>query len=385
MSYEQVQEILDSQQNKATRAKHNDKISGTILILHEIAKNLRWKRKQEGIYSFEMDNSQPYCTSPCFEAHRLVEEFMILANQGVAEFLIEKYPELTPFRYQLPPDDDDLKEWFQHNEEAVKSSFYFRQFKGVFDKFARPECSEENTDAIEQHTREAGQPTDDQDRELSDKKVSQEVIKSPVSKIPVLFNALKAAAESHDLNKIKSFIGTESLHPQHHLAMIRWFYIQNSARFTSGVKNMPQEIAHYSLQIPAYVQFTSPIRRFMDLVIHRFVKAALDGSEPPYSENEMCSITDSINKLTAKRYHRACNLLKTTVLFQEPFFVPCFIKDFDHNGISLSSPYLYGLRKRTKNITYSSLCVIDKPDDSKSQVRILKIKITNPLNLQPIF
>ena len=49
-----------------------------------------------------------------------------------------------------------------------------------------------------------------------------------------------------------------------------------------------QDIAcHFSLKLPVYVQFTSPIRRFMDIVIHRFVTAALDSEDSPYTPEEV--------------------------------------------------------------------------------------------------
>jgi len=49
-----------------------------------------------------------------------------------------------------------------------------------------------------------------------------------------------------------------------------------------------QDIAcHFSLKLPMYVQFTSPIRRYMDLVIHRFVAAALDNESTPYTLEEV--------------------------------------------------------------------------------------------------
>ncbi|PKL43712.1 MAG: hypothetical protein CVV41_08045 [Candidatus Riflebacteria bacterium HGW-Riflebacteria-1] len=53
---------------------------------------------------------------------------------------------------------------------------------------------------------------------------------------------------------------------------------------------------HYSLGLSAYTQATSPLRRYSDLLIHRQIKAAINGQPPLYSQNELAQavlISDS--------------------------------------------------------------------------------------------
>ncbi len=47
---------------------------------------------------------------------------------------------------------------------------------------------------------------------------------------------------------------------------------------------------HFALNLPAYIHFTSPIRRYADLVNHRMLVAALNGSPFPYSPSEMIAL-----------------------------------------------------------------------------------------------
>ncbi len=57
-----------------------------------------------------------------------------------------------------------------------------------------------------------------------------------------------------------------------------------------------QPYGHFGLASPAYLHFTSPIRRYPDLVVHRTLWAVLEGHPPPYTEEELEAIATHVNE-----------------------------------------------------------------------------------------
>jgi ribonuclease R len=55
-------------------------------------------------------------------------------------------------------------------------------------------------------------------------------------------------------------------------------------------------LGHYGLNAPTYVHFTSPIRRYADLVLHRQVRSKLQKRPAPYEKHDIAEVCGYINR-----------------------------------------------------------------------------------------
>ncbi len=144
-------------------------------------------------------------------AHMLIEDFMIAANEAVAEFLTEKgYPFL--YRIHETPDVNKLRELLEF---------------------------------------------------LPLENIKMEIPEEPT---PQFYQALLETLKDHPLGYL-----------YHHLLL----------RTLKQAKYSPQNVGHFGLASTCYCHFTSPIRRYPDLVVHRTLKRALRNKKPPYFEDEL--------------------------------------------------------------------------------------------------
>jgi len=120
------------------------------------------------------------------------------------------------------------------------------------------------------------------------------------------YSFLYRVHETPDLNKLKQlseiFLAygieiefPEEITPQFFQELISKFagkpyaYLLNSLllRSLKQAKYSPENVGHFGLASECYCHFTSPIRRYPDLVVHRTLKKALRKKKSPYREDEL--------------------------------------------------------------------------------------------------
>jgi exoribonuclease R len=119
--------------------------------------------------------------------------------------------------------------------------------------------------------------------------------------------------------------------------------MMQAAYFPSGAYS-PPEYAHYGLATPIYTHFTSPIRRYADVIVHRLLSAALSIDPLPgdYEDLDgMRKLCDVMNKrhLMSQLAGRASGSLHTNLFFRRRVVVEAaLVLRVRANGVALLVP-----------------------------------------------
>jgi len=235
LTYPEAQKIIDGQDASLHQIPHD--VKETIGALSALAQRRRKLRLSDASFDHWSNSDDG---GEDFEAHELVEEMMLLTNEEIAKFLSQQNPERVPLRTQLPPKDHKLGDWFRQYGQFVKYSLFLRGF-----------YPEETLT-----------------------KMAKEAITSEASEFKVqesVWSELCNAAETEDQAKLHKLICNESNHPQLAVANSQFRRIQPKSQYVCESDQPKENVVHFSLGMRCYTHFTSPIRRYVDVQVHRLV------------------------------------------------------------------------------------------------------------------
>lgn len=221
-----------------------DNLKEAVLILDRIASKLRKKRFASGAISFDRpemkvevdEKGRPVRVyqKVSKEANWLIEEFMLLANRSVAEFVAKgcKYPAVP---------GTGLGYLCISQEEAAKAAARSRAKTFVYRIHDEP--NQEKLEGLRSFIHNFGY---EMGSTANGKEISREL------------NTLFAAAkDTPEYNAIEML----------------------SLRTMAKARYSTDNIGHYGLAFKYYTHFTSPIRRYPDMMVHRLLAMYLAGAD----------------------------------------------------------------------------------------------------------
>ena len=234
MTYTQVQGVLDG--NAETRAEFADLVP-EFERMYELALKLNAKRHRRGSIDFDLPepviqfdpdgNMEAVVRSQRGWSHRLIEEFMLSANECVATW-IERQNVPSVYRIHEIPDPKRIVDF----EETASQFGYSLGFSSLPVK--RIQTKGDRRDA----------------RGTNRQAKTHEVAESiPVT--PQMYQKLTAKIAGTPEERILSYLMLRSL---------------KQARYSE------KNVGHFALASPSYTHFTSPIRRYPDLIVHRLLR-----------------------------------------------------------------------------------------------------------------
>jgi len=124
--------------------------------------------------------------------------------------------------------------------------------------------------------------------------------------IPALFRNHQARAAAPDRSELMGIIQGALQGPVQNLDLIR----QQTHLLLEKAAYGASLLGHYGLNLPAYLHFTSPIRRYADLATHRQIKAFLLGEPFPHTKEEMEVLALHINEVLQEEKEATSQHLK---------------------------------------------------------------------------
>jgi ribonuclease R len=246
MTYTDVNAILEG--DESIRSRYAPLVEN-FLLMRELALLLNHKRERRGAIDFDLPEPEiefdefglmkAITRSERNFAHRLIEEFMLTANESVAGYL-ESKGVAALYRIHEKPDPRRVLDF-----EQVAAAFGYSLGVGPIPVRKFHYTDDRRPGRRDGRSGRGGQ----QRREIE--------IPEEIHITPRMYQKLTKKIAGTAEERILSYLMLRSL---------------KQARYSE------ENTGHFALAAPVYTHFTSPIRRYPDLIVHRILKQVLHAS-----------------------------------------------------------------------------------------------------------
>jgi ribonuclease R len=268
MTYTDVNAILDGDEHLRRRYAP---LAENFDLMYELAQILNRKRVRRGSIDFDMPEPviefdelgmmKGVSRSQRNWAHRLIEEFMLSANETVAGHLEQRVASI--YRIHEKPDPKKIYEF-----ENTAASFGYSLGVGALP------------------VKRVQMRADKRTHRGSGRSAPMIELPEEVHVTPRMYQKLVQKISGKPEERILSYLMLRSL---------------KQARYSEVNEG------HFALAAPSYTHFTSPIRRYPDLIVHRILKAVLreSGQETDGSAVRHTPVASAWTKPTEKMEKKA--------------------------------------------------------------------------------
>lgn len=291
LSYEEVQEFFNSQ----TVTPRIKRVADSLLLARELATVLTKRRAIDGSLDFDLPEAKIILNEQGevlelgnrvrLESHRLVEEFMLAANQAVA---LEIFRKGQPLLYRV------------HDKPAIeKLNTFSDMMKRLGHSF-------------------------------------------PVSK------DIKPIQFARFLERVKDLPEGDFIHELLLRSMQKAVYQR-------------ENIGHFGLAFTHYAHFTSPIRRYPDLLVHRLLRKLKKGKDPAAFACRIQAVIDHVGRHCSETERVAVTAEREAVRTKQVTFMTRHLGD-EFEGV-ISGTMSYGFFVRLNNMGVEGLVRFSSIDD----------------------
>lgn len=186
-----------------------------------------------------------------------------------------------------------------------------------------------------------------------------------------VWEVLQEHIDKSHWNDVGVILGMDEIHPWQCLASEDWINVQTLAEYRTA-NSKTDRLLHFALREDHYMTFTSPLKRYIDMVAHRFIEALLsDQKQSPYTKCDIDRICSEMNAavLRQKQFHNGCKILLCGhELTKQPQLFNGFVHEVSNIDIIMCYPSLHKLPQVCKKIPLNILQTRERPSFFENKV-----------------